>query len=134
MRKYVLGLCAGLALSSGAAVAAPAAPASGVDSDARCLMTMAALSTSKEEARVRAAQAGVVYFAGRIKARDPSYNFAVRLKPVAASLSGDQLATEAPRCGAILTGTMRELDAAQKAFPPAQPAPASGAAKPPAKP
>ena len=134
MRIFALGLCAGLALSTGAAfAAAPAAAPNGVTADARCLMTMAALSSAKEEARARAAQAGVIYFAGRIKARDPSYNFGTRLKDVGASLTREAVVAEAQRCGSLLTETLRELDTAQKSFPAPKPA-APAAAKPPAKP
>lgn len=131
MRMFALGLGLGLALSAGAAQAAPAAAPAGVASDARCLMTMAALSSSKEETRARAAQAGVIYFAGRIKARDPSYDFGARLKAVAASLTREDVVTEAQRCGPMLTETLRELDAAQKSLPAPKPA---VNAKPPAKP
>ncbi|CAN7285761.1 hypothetical protein LJR225_001470 [Phenylobacterium sp. LjRoot225] len=129
MRPLALAICAGLALSplpAAAAASAGAAPA-----DARCLMTMAALTSSKDEAKARTAQAGVIYFAGRVKADDPSYNFGVKLKDVAASMSRETLAAEAQRCGPILVSALRELDAAQKSFPPAAPA---AAAKPPAKP
>jgi hypothetical protein len=120
----------GLVLSPLPAAAAAVAAAS----DARCLMTMAALTTSKDESRARTAQAGVIYFAGRVKADDPSYNFSVKLKAVAAAMGPESIASEAKRCGPILINSLRELDAAQKSFaPPAPapaPAPAPGAVKP----
>jgi hypothetical protein len=132
MRPLTLALCTGLILSPLPAAAAAASGAAA--SDARCLMTMAALTTSKDEARAHTAQAGVIYFAGRVKADDPSYNFSVKLKAVAAGMGPETIAAEAKRCGPILINSLRELDAAQKAFaPPASAAPPA-AATPPAKP
>lgn len=139
MRRIALVLSAGLALSPLAAVAAPAhaaatAPArtTGVASDARCLMTMAALTSNPDQTRARTAQVGVIFFAGRIKAQDPSYDFGTRLKTVVAGMNRDVLTAEAQRCGPILVETLRELDAAQKTFPQAKPAtaPAAGAPAP----
>jgi hypothetical protein len=131
MRPLILLFCAGIALTPLAAAAAPAAPAAasgGVASDARCLMTMAALTSSTDPQRSRTAQAGVIFFAGRIKGKDPSYDFGTRLKTVVAGMSRDVLTTEAQRCGPILVETLRELDAAQKTFPqPAKPAAPAGA-------
>jgi hypothetical protein len=133
MRPFVLAICAGLVLSPLPAAAADSAGAA--TSDARCLMTMAALTTSKDESRARTAQAGVIYFAGRVKADDPSYNFTVKLKAVAAGMTSETIAAEAQRCGPILIASLRELDAAQKSFGPPASAPSAGAAvKPPAKP
>lgn len=133
MRKFTLAICAGLALAPSAALAAPTATGGGVAADARCLLTMAALTSSKDENRAKAAQVGVIYFAGRIKAQQPGYNFGVGLKPIAASMTRETLVSEAQRCGPLLTETLRELDQAQKAFP--QPAAAApGAKAPPATP
>lgn len=146
MRPLTLVLGAGLALAPLAAfAAAPAAGHSaGVAADARCLMTMAALTSSPDQTRARTAQVGVIFFAGRIKAQDPSYDFGTRLKAVATSMTRETVAAEAQRCGPILVDTLKELDAAQKSFPapkpaaPAAPAggtaPAAPAAKPPPKP
>ena len=130
MRPLTLALCAGFALSPLAAVAAPG----GVTGDVRCLMAMAAMSGSQDANQSRLGQIGVVYFAGRVKAQDPSYDFAARLKPVAVSMTRENIVEEAKRCGPNLTATLRELDAAQKTFPQPKPAAAPGAAaKPPAK-
>jgi hypothetical protein len=135
MRPLTLVLSAGIALSPLAAAAAPAASAA-VAGDARCLMTMAALSSSSDQTRARTAQVGVIYFAGRIKAQDPSYDFGSQLKTVATSLNRDTLNAEAQRCGPLLVETLRQLDAAQKSSPQAKPAPtgAAPAAKPAPKP
>ena len=141
MRPLTLVLSAGVALSPLAAVAAPAhaagaaAPAragGGVASDARCLMTMAALTSNPDPTRSRTAQVGVIFFAGRIKAQDPSYDFGTRLKTVVSGMTRETLTAEAQRCGPILVETLRELDAAQKTFPQPKPAaaPAAGAPAP----
>lgn len=135
MRPTALAICTALALAPLPASAAASAGAAA--SDARCLMTMAALTTSKDEARARTAQAGVIYFAGRVKADDPTYNFSLKLKAVAAAMGPESIASEAQRCGPILVSSLRELDAAQKSFAPAASAPSAPAAvpaKPPAKP
>ena len=101
-------------------------------SDARCLMTMAALTSNPDQTRARTAQVGVIFFAGRIKAQDPSYDFGTRLKTVVTGMTRETLAAEAQRCGPILVETLRELDAAQKTFPQPKPAaaPAAGAPAP----
>lgn len=132
MRPISLLLCAGFAFAPLAAVAAaPAAAPGGVAADARCLMTMAALSSSPDQARARTAQVGVIFFAGRVKAQDPNYDFGARLKAVATTLTPQTLGAEAQRCGPILVSALEQLDAAQKSFPP--PAkPAGAAATPPA--
>jgi len=136
MRPITLALCMGFALAPLAAAAAPAAGGGGAASDARCLMTMAAISGSQDTNQARLGQVGVIYFAGRVKAQDPTFDFAARLKPIADTLNREAINAEAQRCGPILTNTLKELDAAQKSFPAAKPAPstggAGGAAKPPA--
>lgn len=133
MRPLTLALSAGVALLPFAAAAAPAATGS-VAADARCLMTMAALTSAPDPKRARTAQVGVIYFAGRIKAQDPSYNFGTQLKTVVAGMNRDVLTAEAQRCGPILVETLKELDAAQKSFPAPKPAAPAAAAKPAPKP
>jgi hypothetical protein len=91
-------------------------------------MTMAALTSAQDPNRARTAQAGVIFFAGRIKGQDPSYNFGTQLKTVVAGLNRDVLTAEAQRCGPMLVEAMRELDDAQKTFP--HPKPSAGAAPP----
>jgi hypothetical protein len=137
MRPITLVLGLGVALAPLAAfAAAPAAGSSAVAADARCLMTMAALTSAPDATRARTAQVGVIFFAGRIKAQDPSYDFGTRLKSVASGMNRETVAAEAQRCGPMLVDTLKELDAAQKTFPapkPAAPAGSAPAAKPPAK-
>lgn len=132
MRPITLVLCASFALAPLAAVAAPAAPG-GVAADARCLMTMAALTSSTDQTRSRTAQVGVIFFAGRIKAQDPSYDFGAKLKAVATGMTRETITADAQRCGPLLLDTLKELDAAQKTFPAPAPAkPAGAGATPPA--
>jgi hypothetical protein len=87
MRIFAPALCASLALFSGSALAAPTAAPTGVAADARCLLAMAALSGSKDPKQSESAQAGMVYYAGRIRAREPSFDFSTRLKAVAMTTS-----------------------------------------------
>jgi hypothetical protein len=133
MRPLFFGVCAAAALAPLAALAAPAAPTTGTTADARCLIAMAAFTSAKDPNTARTAQAGVIFFAGRIKADDPSFDLGSRLKPLAASMTPETLQTEAQqRCGPMLLAAMRELDAAQQAFgpPPSSGAPASSAPPP----
>jgi hypothetical protein len=140
MRPIILALCAAAFLSPAAALAAtPAAPAAtgGVAEDARCLLTMAAFTGAKDQNTSNTAQLGVIYFAGRIKARDPSFNLATRLPAVAASMNGKPMQAEADRCGPLVLEALKELQGAQAALgpppgakPPAAPPPI---ATPPAK-
>jgi hypothetical protein len=129
MRALTLAIVLAGALTPLSAMAATATAAADANSDARCLMTMAALASSQDQNQARFGQEAVIYFAGRVKAREPSYDFATRLKPIAASLTNETLQAEAQRCGPMVVKTMEELQAAQKAFgpPPAatgRPAPA----------
>ncbi len=131
MRPLILALASALALAPLAAGAAtPAAGATGVNEEARCLLTMATFTGAKDPNTATSAQFGVAYFAGRIKARDPSYDFSQRLKTVAASLNGQPMQAEADRCGAMVLEALRELQAAQASFGP----PPAAAAKPSAPP
>lgn len=130
MRPISLALCTVIALAPVTALAA--APASGVSGDARCLMTMAALTASKDPKQAQLATVGVAYFTGRVKAQDPSFNFATRLKPVAAEMTRAALTSEAQRCGPLLTASLRELDSALQSISPKPAAAAKPAAGKPA--
>ena len=108
-----------------------------VASDVRCMLTMAAISSNKTNQPQ--AGLGMFYFAGRIKAQNPTFNFATDLKPVAAKMTPTDFEAELKRCGPMVVSLMQSLPAAQAAFgpPPAAAAPASKAAPksatPPAK-
>lgn len=110
------------------AAAAAAAPASSVDSDARCLLGMAALSNATDQNSARAGQIGVIYFAGRVSARDPGFDFA-RLRVMASGLNAQTMQAELQQtCGPMLNTAMQKLQAALASPPtattPATPPPA----------
>jgi hypothetical protein len=117
MRALTLAIVAAAAMTPVAASAAPPAQG-GVNGDARCLMTMAALASSQDQGQARFGQEAVIYFAGRVKAKDPTFDFSTRLKPIAATLNPDALQAEAQRCGPMVVQTMEELQSAQKSFGP----------------
>ncbi|MDB5423915.1 MAG: hypothetical protein JWQ29_1331 [Phenylobacterium sp.] len=115
-------LISGLIACAGSAQAQPIPTG-----DIRCMLTMAALSGNK----VNQPQAtfGLFYFAGRIKAQNPNFNFATDLKPMAAKMSPADFQAETTRCGPMVTAVMQGMQAAQASFggspgapPPAVPA------------
>ena len=101
--------------------------------DVRCMLTMAALSANK----VNQPQAtfGLFYFAGRIKAQSPNFNFATDLKPVAAKMTPADFQAETARCGPMVSAVVQGMQAAQASFgpPPAAAQPAKPASPPPKK-
>ena len=103
----------------------------GVTGDVRCMLTMAAISGNKTNQPQ--AGLGMFYFAGRIKAQNPAFNFATDLKPVAVKMGQPDFEAELKRCGPIVVSVMQSLQAAQASFgPPPQPAGAAPPAKAPA--
>jgi hypothetical protein len=124
MRAAILAVAAaGLLTPQFALAATAAAPANASTEDARCLLTMAVLTSAKDAETARSAQMGVVFFAGRLKAREPNYDFTARLKPIAASLTGQNLKPDIERCGPIVQSAMNQLDGALRALSPPEPAP-----------
>jgi len=117
MRLHLI-LLAMLAGATPAVAAAPAGSSAATAADARCLLTMAALTNTKDANTARSAQIGVVYFAGRLKARDPAFDFTSRLKTVAASLDPKGLPAEVQRCGPMVETAMKQLDAGLNALAP----------------
>ena len=121
---------------------AAGAPATGVTSDVRCLLTMGALASNK--ANQQAATLGVYFFEGRINARAPTLDLTTALKTEAARMKPADLQTEARRCAALVQGAAQSLQAAQASFGtpappppgagPTAPAPAAPALTPPAAP
>lgn len=92
------------------------AQAAGAAGDVRCMLTMAALSGNK--ANQPQAGLGIFYFAGRIKAQTPAFNFATDLKPVAAKMSPADFQAELKRCGPMVVSVMQGLQAAQASMAP----------------
>jgi hypothetical protein len=132
MRRATFAL---LAVFAAAPLAAQAAVSENVG-DARCLMTMAALASMPEPTRQEIGRAGVIFFASRIKSREPGYDFTRGLKAAGATLGRENLQTEAQRCGPMVLQTLQQLQKAQQALGPATPAPPAPAAgaTPPRKP
>jgi hypothetical protein len=112
--------CAGSALGEASA---------GVTGDVRCMLTMAAVANNK--ANQPQAGLGMFFFAGRIKAQNPAFNFATDLKPVATKMTPTDFEAELKRCGPMVVSVMQGLQAAQASFgPPPQAAGAAAPAKP----
>lgn len=93
---------------------APAAGASGVTGDIRCLLTMGALASNK--ANQQAATLGVYFFEGRISARAPGLDLPAALKAEVARMGSADLQTEAKRCAALVSQAAQALQAAQATF------------------
>ena len=110
---------------------AQAQAASGVTADVRCMLTMAAVANNK--ANQPQAGLGMFFFAGRIKAQNPAFNFATDLKPVATKMTATDFEAEIKRCGPMVVSVMQGLQAAQASFGP-PPQPATGATPPPKAP
>lgn len=131
MRPFTLAASVAMLLLPVAAAAAPSSPtaaaASPVTQDARCLMVMGALTSAKDQNTAMEAQFGVAYFAGRIKAREPSFNLGTRLQTIAAGMNGQPMQAEASRCGPMVVEALSQLQAAQRSFAP-PPGAAGGAA------
>jgi hypothetical protein len=116
-----------------AAAASAQTPASSSQEDARCLLVMVGLTNSSDQNAQRFGANGVVFYTGRLTARDPNYDFN-RLKAMAASMNAQAAQTEfQQRCGPTLQTSMKKLETALA--PPAgstPPAAKPPAAKPPA--
>lgn len=119
MRLILPLVCAAAALIP-AAAAAQGAASSPATADARCLLAMVALSNSTDQNASRMGQMGVFYFAGRVKAHEPNYDFA-RLKPIAAAMTQQTAQTEVQRCGAMVESSMQQLQTALAPPPGAKP-------------
>ncbi len=118
--KTALAALAGLLIAS--ATTASAAPATDpVTRDARCLLVMGAMGTDANSKT--AALLGVFYYAGRISARDPGFDFSTRLRAVAEQIGDADFEGEAKRCGAEMTQASKSLDAAQASLTGVKPKP-----------
>ncbi len=129
MRLFA-SICLAATLSLATAAEAQTAAPSLTDSDARCLLAMAALSNSTDQNAARFGQAGVVYFAGRIGARNPNFNFA-GLRTLATTMNQQTAQTELQQhCGPMFDNAMQSLQTALGPPPSSSPAPAKPAAPP----
>lgn len=101
-----------------------------VSQDERCLITMAAMASTPKYAQI--GNPGVIFFASRLSAEQPSYDFASRLKVLAGQMGPKELSAEAQRCAPMVIKTLQALQAAQQSLPhrPAAAAPPANAAPP----
>lgn len=124
MRLLIPAVC--LAVVTQAASAAAQQAASPEATDERCLLAMIALSNSTDQTASRMGQSGVFFFAGRLKGRDPNFDFA-KLKPVSATMNADTAKADLQqRCGPLVSTSIQQLETALT--PPggqARPAPAA---------
>ncbi len=128
MRTLAATVLASAVLAAGQAAAAAAqAPTNTVSADARCMLAMAALG-SANKANQQGAFAGIYYFAGRIRAQSPRYDLAAGLKAQMAQMTPALMQAEAQRCGPIVVGVVKSMQAVQQTLaPPGAPAPAPAA-------
>jgi hypothetical protein len=136
MRLLLPALCLAaltpLATAAAQTPAAPAAPASPEVTDERCLLAMIALSNSPDQNASRMGQSGVFFFAGRLKGRDPNFDFN-KLKPVSTTMSADTAKNDLQqRCGPLVSTSIQQLQTALTP-PGSQAAPPGKATPPPAK-
>jgi hypothetical protein len=122
----VTALISSLLACAGSAQAQP-----GPAGDVRCFLTMAALTGNK--ANQPQATFGLFYFAGRIKAQTPAFNFGTDLKPVAAKMTKEDLEADVKRCGPLMQSAVQSLQAAQASLAPPAPPAAPAAPLAPAK-
>lgn len=122
-----------------AAAQTPAAPASTEVTDERCLLAMIALSNASDQNASRMGQSGVFFFAGRLKGRDPNFDFN-KLKAVSATMNAQTAQNELQQhCGPIVSTSIQQLQTALtppggQAAPPAKGAPAPARPSPPPPP
>jgi hypothetical protein len=121
MRLLAVTACA-LSLASATAAAAQPAPAPQTVEDAHCLLAMVALSNASDATAQHFAQGGIIFFTGRLAARDPNFDFN-RLKSMAATMDAQSAQTDLQRCGPMFQNAMKQLDTALggPAAPPSTP-------------
>ena len=115
------------ALAPAAALAQ--APAAAPESDERCLLEMIALSNASDQNASQMGRTGVLFFAGRLKGRDPNFDFA-RLKPMIGSMNAQTAQSDLQqRCGPMVSTALQQLQTALGP-PPGAATPPAAAAKP----
>jgi hypothetical protein len=111
----------------------PAAAVTGPTSDVRCLLTMIALRSQKDQKIAGQGALGVFYFLGRVSTRGPSFDLAGTMKAQAATLAPQQLQAELQRCSLMIQGSQQGLQTSLNALrPPGAPPPGSPPAAGPA--
>lgn len=114
------------------AAAAPAAKGAGVTGDVRCLVTMVALGSNKEQRQ--SAQVGVDFFAGRVSARTSAAVMADAIKAEAPLMRPADFQAEFKRCAPMVGAYTQSLQTALMGLRPATPPAAPALAAPPAQP
>jgi hypothetical protein len=135
MRLLIPAICLAALAQSAATSAAAQAPAAASPevTDERCLLAMIALSNASDQNASRMGQSGVFFFAGRLKGRDPNFDFN-KLKAVSASMSAQTAQSELQQhCGPMVSTSVQQLQTALTP-PGGQAAPAGKSAPAPAKP
>jgi hypothetical protein len=103
-----------LALGS-AAQAAQQAPATTEESDARCLAVFSAAAASEDKAAQDGGKVGAIYFAGKLRGRNPSVDFETVLRRAFPSLEANS-AQDGKRCVAELQSMGAAMTAAGAAL------------------
>jgi hypothetical protein len=101
-----------LLLTTALVISATAARAENtVTSDVRCMLTLSAVASDPNQRQ--AAVMGIYYFAGRIKAQNPGYNFGPGLKAEGERMTVADFQKELKPCGDQMKATAAALEAAQ---------------------
>lgn len=87
-----------------------------VEPDLRCLVVGFALAGSDQDAHKSAAIPFSLYYLGRLDGRAPQLDLEKRLGDLATTMTGDDIKTEAARCGADFQRRGIELQAIGKAL------------------
>ncbi|THD77596.1 MAG: hypothetical protein E7812_13570 [Phenylobacterium sp.] len=112
--KYLLSAACVAALLTTATTAR--ADDEAIGADARCIAVFAAMV--QMPAYKDAAGAGLLYYLGRLDARDPKLDLAAAVKHEAARMDRTEYMAVAQRCGSTLKQRNDALKAAARDFPP----------------
>jgi hypothetical protein len=122
LRLFIVMLCAAAAVAATASAQPAAAPPT---EEAKCLLDMVALSNSSTPEAERAGEDGVMFFVGRISARDPGFDF-TRLKAMASSMNAQVAQSELQqKCGPMVQRYMQQFETALASPAPSPSAPSS---------
>ena len=111
---HVRSLALTLTILLGASAATSATAQSSVKSDVRCMLTMSAVQGTPEQKQ--AAQMGVYFFAGRLRAQNPSFDYATALRNEAAQMKVSDFQAALTPCGNQVKAVIQSLAAAQAAL------------------
>jgi hypothetical protein len=127
MRLLGLAISA-VALAFATAAAAQPAPATTTQDDARCLLAMVGLTNTDDQNAQHFGADGVVFFTGRLTAREPNFDF-TRLRSMAQTLDPKTVQADLQqRCAPMLQNSMQKVETALA--PPAGSTPPSAPSAP----